>query len=223
MGDALEARFAGRFTGLDLGCGPGSLSARLLQRFPNARMVAVDFDPVLTYLGRRTLGDAHGRLAWIEADLRLSSWIAQLPVRRVQAVLSTTALHWLPARRTIALYRELAKMLVPRGLFLNGEHLPFDRSLPQLARLADSAARVERRRYLDSGAALDWGSWWKQLREVPELAARFALRDERYPGGEHHEHDISTSEHVRWLRAAGFAEAGVLWQQMDDFVIAGVR
>jgi len=32
---------------LDLGCGPGSLAFRALQRYSNARIVAVDFDPVL--------------------------------------------------------------------------------------------------------------------------------------------------------------------------------
>ena len=52
MFDILEAWLPRRFTALDLGCGPGSLSARLLRRFPAARVVAVDFDPVVLRIGQ---------------------------------------------------------------------------------------------------------------------------------------------------------------------------
>ena len=38
---------------LDLGCGPGSLSARLLARIPAATVIAVDADPVTLSLGPR--------------------------------------------------------------------------------------------------------------------------------------------------------------------------
>src|SRR3984957_21138963 len=51
--DAVEAG-AGRPDPLvlDLGCGPGSLSVRLLARLPEANVVAVDADPVTLSLGR---------------------------------------------------------------------------------------------------------------------------------------------------------------------------
>ena len=38
---------------LDLGCGPGSLSVRLLNQIPAASVVAIDADPLLLQLGRR--------------------------------------------------------------------------------------------------------------------------------------------------------------------------
>ena len=41
---------------LDLGCGPGSLSARVLDRIPGASVVAIDADPVLLAIGRGALG-----------------------------------------------------------------------------------------------------------------------------------------------------------------------
>jgi trans-aconitate methyltransferase len=59
---------------LDLACGPGSIAQRLLVRFPAARAVAVDFDPVLMRLGQDALGDLDGRLRWVEADLRRPDW-----------------------------------------------------------------------------------------------------------------------------------------------------
>src|SRR5438874_1750948 len=97
MLDALEAMLPETFVALDLACGPGSLSQRLLARFPQARCVAVDHDPALLALGQGALGDGDGRLRWVEADLREPNWIDQLGERQVDAVLSTTALHWLDA------------------------------------------------------------------------------------------------------------------------------
>ena len=36
-----------------------------------------------------------GRLRWVEVDLNTPAWIEALGVTQVDAVLSTTALHWL--------------------------------------------------------------------------------------------------------------------------------
>src|SRR5579859_4680068 len=113
MLDVLEALLPERFVALDLACGPGSISQRLLARFPQARCVAVDFDPVLLMLGQNVLADMQGRLRWVEADLRDSSWPDQLGEKQVDAVLSTTALHWLPAESLVQLYRQLGKLVRP--------------------------------------------------------------------------------------------------------------
>ncbi|MYT19935.1 methyltransferase domain-containing protein, partial [Streptomyces sp. SID7760] len=43
---------------LDLGCGPGSLAARLAARMPAAEVVGVDADPLLLELGRAHHGTA---------------------------------------------------------------------------------------------------------------------------------------------------------------------
>src|SRR5436305_1561166 len=47
---------------IDLGCGPGSLSVRLLDRIPAARVVAVDADPVM--LAPARAGPVAEREAW---------------------------------------------------------------------------------------------------------------------------------------------------------------
>ena len=53
IADVVAAVAGDRPRVLDLGCGPGSLSLRLLDRLPGASVVAVDADPVLLTLGRR--------------------------------------------------------------------------------------------------------------------------------------------------------------------------
>src|SRR5580658_9030422 len=59
---------------LDLGCGPGSLSARVLDRVPRATVVAIDADPVLLAIGRGALA-SRDRLEFVDADLR-ADWVS---------------------------------------------------------------------------------------------------------------------------------------------------
>ena len=54
---------------VDLGAGPGSPSARLLERFPRAELVAVDTDPLLLGLAEAAYGDRAG-LRIVRQDLR---------------------------------------------------------------------------------------------------------------------------------------------------------
>jgi trans-aconitate methyltransferase len=93
MFGALAALLPASFVALDLACGPGSISQRLLTRFPGARAIAVDIDPVMLAIGQGTID---GRLRWIQADLTSPGWLEELGETQVDAVLSTTALHWLP-------------------------------------------------------------------------------------------------------------------------------
>jgi hypothetical protein len=60
MLDALDALAGDTFVALDLGAGPGSTSQRLLARFPRARCLALDWDPVMLALGRGAQGAWEG-------------------------------------------------------------------------------------------------------------------------------------------------------------------
>jgi SAM-dependent methyltransferase len=137
MFDALGELLPASFVALDLACGPGSLSQRLLARFPGARAIAVDIDPVMLAIGRGALGTVDGRLRWIEADLASPEWLQELGQTQLDAVLSTTALHWLEPEPLACLYRDLGRALRPGGLLLNGDHMAFGPALPTLAHLSE--------------------------------------------------------------------------------------
>ena len=115
---------------LDLGCGPGSLAARVLERFPGVSVVALDNDPVLMLLGRRAYGDHGGRLSWVQADLRSPEWTGAVSAfGRFDAVVSTTALHWLERDALRAAYAGAVAVLEPHGVIVNGDHF-FEPSTP---------------------------------------------------------------------------------------------
>jgi len=222
MLDVLAATQPARFTALDLGCGPGPLSVRLLRRFPRARAVAIDHDPVVLAVGRGAWGSFGGRLRWVDADLGRPGWAKELPVRRCDAAVSTTALHWLTDRALGRFYRELARALRPGGVFLNGDRLPWGSDRPDLARLAEQVRRVRTR-----GAKLDdewagWRAWWAAAEADPALGSLFPERERRQ--SQHPQHgDARLSTHLRALRRAGFRRADVLWRDLENCVLYARR
>jgi len=210
---------------IDLGCGPGSLAVRLLQRLPRATVIAVDADPVLLALGRAAYGDVPG-LSFVDLDLRTPDWSARLSVDRLaDAAVSTTALHWLPEPHLRAVYKELATVLRPGGLFLDGDHLGADeRATPTLARLERAVCEYEERRRFAEGRPEDWRAWWDAATADPALAEAVALRAERSDDGGHGSAEtLRLDSHVSALRDAGFAEIGTLWQHGDNRLLCAIR
>jgi SAM-dependent methyltransferase len=207
---------------IDLGCGPGSLSVRLLDRLPGATVIAVDADPLLLALGRAAWADRRG-LRFAGLDLRDPGWAARLGLDRpADAVVSTTALHWLPRAALAALYAEVATVLRPGGLLLDGDHLrEGENEAPTLARLGRALVECEVRRHPASGET--WSGWWAAVRADPSLAGLVASRDELGLDAEHHGSPSGLlATHVEALQAAGFTEIGTLWQLGDNRLLCGV-
>jgi SAM-dependent methyltransferase len=141
MLDAVAATTAGRPPRLlDLAGGTGTIALRTLDRFPRAELTVVDQDPVLLAIAQASL---HGRATIVDADLGDPAWRAKLPQEDFDAVLTATALHWLPADRVAALYAEVREVLRPGGVFANADHMP-EESLPGLSTLLRDRARAVR-------------------------------------------------------------------------------
>lgn len=223
MLDVLETLLPERFVALDLACGPGSISQRLLARFPQARCVALDYDPVLLLLGQQVLGEMQGRLRWVEADLRTPSWLDQLGEEQVDAVLSTTALHWLPPEALVQLYHQLGRLIHPGGVVLNGDHLGFAAHLPSFQKVAERSQEYSRAREGSVPDGEDWDTWWKALQQEPGLEALFAERERRFIDRTHHDVLALADLHEAALRDAGFREVGTIWQHADNRIVLAVR
>lgn len=223
MLDVLETLLPGEFVALDLACGPGSISQRLLQRFPGARCVAVDIDPVMLALGQGALGTSNGRLRWVDADLGSPGWVETLGEPHIDAVLSTTALHWLPAAHLVDLYRVLGRLVRPGGVLLNGDNMAFGPDLPTFQRLAQDA---EERHWSDQSFAARGiataEAWWEALAREPSMAQLLAEREGRFAAKERPT-SPNFDMHVAALRDAGFREVGTIWQTGTNRVLLAVR
>ncbi|QUI33833.1 class I SAM-dependent methyltransferase [Streptomyces alfalfae] len=204
---------------LDLACGTGSITDRLLKRFPEATSVGVDLDPALLTIAEGTFaGDE--RVTFVTADLKDPDWAAALPHDSYDAVLTATALHWLYSDPLAALYGQVAGLVRDGGVFMNADHMP-DPATPRL-NAAESAYRHRRMDRAKAEGVLDWKEWWQLAAQDPVLAGPTAKRFEIY--GEHADGDMPSVEwHARTLREAGFAEARPVWASPSDAVVLGLK
>jgi SAM-dependent methyltransferase len=218
--DVIEAVAGTAPTVIDLGCGPATITCRLFDRLPRARSIALDVDPVLLTIASATFAD-DDRVQIVRADLRDAGWGDALPECQIDAVVTATALHWLPQDAVRRLYRDLAGLIRPGGVVAHSERMP----LARLPRLGPALAEIEQRRGAgrDDGRAL-WDAWWRQASSDPALqpamTQRRAVFETTYPT---EEFSPPADWHITALIDAGFAEAGVVWRSGPAAVVAAVR
>ncbi len=224
MFDAVAALLPASFTALDLACGPGSISQRLLARFPDAQAIAADIDPVMLALGRGALGTVGGRLRWVDVDLATPDWLAALHGTPVDVVLSSTALHWLWPDSLTLVYHDLGRVLPPGGLLLNADHLAFGSRLPTFARLSDGALEQQWSDAAFAARGIETAEqWWAALSAEPGMEPLLAERKRRFAGMQRQEISPDFDFHVAALRDAGFREVDTIWQVLSDRVLLAVR
>ena len=219
--DVLERTIPADGVVLDLASGPGSISARVLERMPGVTCIALDYDPVLLALGREALSRYGDRVTFVDADLWADTWTERLGGVVPNAVVSSTALHWLPASVLARVYSELGALLAEGGVLMNADHLRHldGRSLFESLSAGDDARTQHASRAL---GALDWDQWWSRLVAIPEFAALEPERARRFESRPPNP-ELSLDFHVAALEVAGFAEAGPVWQYFDDYLVLARR
>lgn len=205
---------------LDLGCGTGSISLRLLDRLPGASSVALDLDPALLRIARGTfVGDDRVRV--VSADLSDPGWV-EVAGGEFDAVLTATALHWLPESRLRELYAEVAGVLRPGGVFCNADHM-VDPGLPTLTEKLRDWRDARREELIERTDTHSWSGWWEVARNAPELADAVAERDSIFTIPHGGGSMPSYPKHLEYLTEAGFSEVGLVWRGMYDAAFAAVR
>ncbi|MCX5145460.1 MULTISPECIES: class I SAM-dependent methyltransferase [unclassified Streptomyces] len=219
MLDMVEALVGPTPRVLDLACGTGSITDRVLKRFPESTTTGVDLDPALLTIARGHF-DGDRRVTFVTADLKDPGWTSALPYDTYDAVLTATALHWLHSPDLAVLYGQLAPLVRPGGVFMNADHMP-DPATPRI----NAAERAHRHAGMDrarEAGALDWADWWALAAADPVLAEPTKRRFEIY--GEHADGDTPDDAwHARTLREAGFAEARTIWRSPSDGLVLGLK
>ncbi len=224
MLDVLEELLPADFIALDLCCGPGLISQRLLARFTEARCIAADFDPLLLAMGRAVLGDGGGRLRWVEVDLTdTTDLAAALQVEQLDAVLSTTALHWLPVNNLVQVYWQVGQLVRPGGVFLNGDNIKFPPHLATFQQLATAVKERDKKTAFEEQGVEDWERWWAALAAIPGVEPLLAERGRRFDWRPKGFSAPIVDVHEAALRDAGFHQVSTIWQRFDDRIIMAVK
>jgi trans-aconitate 2-methyltransferase len=95
---------AGIVHAADIGCGPGNSTEVLRERYPEARIVGLDFSPDMIEAARKRLPD----IAFEVADIR--EWRSTEPL---DVILANAVLQWIPDHET--LFPALMAQLAPGG------------------------------------------------------------------------------------------------------------
>jgi SAM-dependent methyltransferase len=200
---------------LDLGCGPGSLAARLRKRLPHATIIGVDSDPLLLSLARGRYGDA---IEWVDADLNSPDWHLEVP-STVHAAVSSTALHWLSEPALARVYGRLASLGV--RVFVNADHLGHEDSHVDALLGAVRDRRAVRAGVLGNE---EWRPWWDAILADPDFADLAQDRAGRKAQADSHQgNHLTVAGHSGLLRSVGFRSVAPVWQVGDDHVLVALR
>ncbi|GAA0252373.1 class I SAM-dependent methyltransferase [Haladaptatus pallidirubidus] len=179
---------------LELGAGTGELTAKLLTRFPESSVLAVDHS-------ERMLAEAERKLETFGDRVRIEQ--GTFPDDYPQAssefdlVISSLAVHHLTSEEKRALFGSIHEALVPGGWFFNGDVVRFDAD--HLETLSDAMIK-------------NWvrSKGW----EEEEFMNRWQASDD------FDDPDTLTDQLV-WLRDAGFDSVTSIWQYYNFAVYGG--
>jgi SAM-dependent methyltransferase len=205
---------------LDLGCGTGSLMQPFLDAYPESEVYGIDFDPLLLPLAQARLRSYGSRIAILLADLRSSDWRSQLP-GAVDAVISATALHWLTEKQLSDLYRRLANVIRPGGLFINADHVASRN--PDIQKFWEHR-REQRLRLEATQTGDDWDGFWVEYLKALGVSGLLHA-DERVLGGWEGgiEKGLPLEWHFSELIASGFSHPECFWRCDCDAIYGAFR
>lgn len=199
---------------IDLGCGTGSLTIRLLEEFDLAKVYAVDLDPAILLLAEHRLKHFKNRVQIVQADITKMSWEKCIGT---DAVVSATALHWLKAEDLEAVYCQIYKVLHNGGIFLNADHTGSYNN--QIQRYWE----VNRKQMLQqSQSADDWDGFWLQF--LSELGDDARIERQKALGQwQGTEEGMPLQWHFRKLEQCGFEYIDCFWRCDCDTIYGAIK
>jgi len=109
---------------LDLGCGDGILGHAVLERYPNAEGVFLDFSEPMIEAAQKRLASHLDQAIFIMQDYGDPLWLESVQeLAPFDLIISGFSIHHQPDGRKRAIYGEIFNLLKPNGLFLNLDHV----------------------------------------------------------------------------------------------------
>ncbi len=194
------------FLALDVGSGTGFLTQRLLEAFPNARVIAVDGASSMTETATERLGPRAGSVDFRTGDFRDLDLLLK-PGETGAVVLSAYALHHVDHAAKVEVIRRCLDFLEPGGWFLNADLIVAESERLESRIQELRVAGIVHRAGLDT-------------RFNDPLKVRAFLDDLEANEGDQ---PLPLVEDLEILREAGLKHAGVFWSEHREAVTGGVK
>lgn len=190
---------------LDLGCGTGELSLKLMKRCPEAQVVAVDYSPRMLQFAKQKIQVCGYADRWTGIEADFGDW-ADDPTKveigtGFDACVSSLAIHHLMDEMKLKLFQRIRTSLNPNSWFWNAD--PTKPESPQLEELY-SAVRDE---------------WLQQETTTAQIRDR---RSPSSPQGHSNPDQLATlSAQMQMLTTASFNLVAVPWKYYGLAVFGG--
>ena len=193
------------FRMLDLGCGTGTFLNNVLDHYPNATCVAIDYsDEILKFAAHKVRAHSD-RVSFHQEDLN-----QELPnsFEPFQLVASFSALHHLTDKNKVHIFKQIYEMLEEGGwfFFIDAMSIRFDDNVFNLGRKRSQMHRQKRFKAAGIDIEEDW-----QVREMDAQVDKNSPEKDRIS---------SLSSQITWLKEAGFRSVDHIWHfWMEHFII----
>ena len=192
---------------IELGCGEGLLSEKVLKQFPDTAVVGMDLSPYMLEKTRGKLNVYENRFTARSFDLAAKEWRSQL--EDVDAIISSLAIHHLDDAQKRSLYKDLYNRMTVNAMII----------------VADIISPLS-----TIGYKIAADLWDKDVRSKATLRrepkAYKIFREDgwnyfRNPGVDPIDTPSALPDQLLWLREAGFEEVDVYWMFAGHAIFAG--
>jgi tRNA (cmo5U34)-methyltransferase len=177
---------------MDLGCGTGTVAARVLDSFPNAQVTCLDLAENMIAMARTKLRH-HSHVRYVVGDFNRLDLDGNHDV-----IVSSLSLHHLVTNDDKRqFYRRIYKSLRPGGVFYNADVV-----------LGSSD-------FLQSVYMQQWLTFMRRNVSDEEIESKWI------PKYEAEDHPAKLTEQLTWLADIGFADVDVIWKRYNFAVYGG--
>ncbi len=177
---------------IDLGCGTGTISKIIKDKFPNARIICLDLAKNMIEMAKLKLAE-YPDVRYQTGDFRSYEFDDSY-----DAIVSSLALHHLVTdKEKIQFYKKIYHHLKPGGIFLNAD---------VILGSSDHLQTV----YMEK-----WKAFMEKHVSEEEIENKWLLqyREEDRPA--------KLMDHIAWLSEIGFSEIDVVWKYYNFSVYCG--
>lgn len=187
---------------LDLGCGDGILGSSILDVFPNATGVFIDFSPEMIRSAHKKIPNGH---TIIDKDYGKKSWREAVKNDTpFDIIVSGFSIHHQTDKRKKELYGEIFDLLAPGGIFLNLEHVASHSPLGE---------KLFEEHFVDAMVGFDGSK-----------KSRQELIDDFYNAEDRAANILATvEEQCDWLRKIGFSDVDCFLKIFELALFGGTK
>ncbi len=179
---------------LDLGCGTGTVTKTLKERFKNAKVTCLDLAKNMIEMAKIKLHE------YSDIDYAIGDFYDYNFSENYDVIVSSLALHHLVTDADKKeFYRKIYNALTPGGIFLNADVVLGSNSYTQEL-------------YINK-----WKEFMNLSLDMEEIEEKWI------PAAETEDHPAKLIDHINWLCEIGFKDVDIIWKYYGGAVYCGYR